>query len=290
MLASAGHTDWITVSVLLSRSASDAVTRMGGISITQYRVLIRLIMAPDGMTVSAIADELAHSKSAVTIALNGLERKKAVTRAYDSADKRVVTVRVTDAGRDLVARIDPAVKQVAHEFWSCYTDEELELTYRDSGATAENFNLAYRKDGSMSIENAYVDASWVIVFAITQQLKRANISLNEYRLLYLLYETPDGMRPSDAARRLLLWSNEVATTSSKLEQHGRIVRTRNDTDRRSCTLTITPSGVDKLKRITPGVVETLRSSIVDLPAGAFDRYEAIARKVLSANRALHLMG
>lgn len=290
MLATEGHTDWITVSVLLSRSASDAVTRMGGISITQYRVLIRLIMAPDGMTVSAIASELAHSTSAVTIALNGLERKKAVTRAYDSADKRVVTVRITEEGRSLVARIDPAVKQVAHDFWACYTDEELALTYRDSGATAENFNLAYRKDGAMSIENAYVDASWVIVFAITQQLKRANISLNEYRLLYLLYETPDGMRPSDAARRLLLRSNEVATTSSKLERHGRIVRTRSETDRRSCTLSITQAGVDKLKRITPGVVETLRSSIVDLPVGAFEQYEAIARKVLSANRALHLLG
>lgn len=289
MLANEGHSDWITVSVLLSRSAADVVTRAANISITQYRVLISLYMTPEGMKVSEIAEGLDLSASTITISLNKLEQMKAVTRFYDQKDRRVVHVKITDVGKELIAKVDPGIKEVAHDFWSCYSSEELELTYKDSGSTASQHHLEYVKDGAMSIENAYIDASWVIISALEKLMKRANISLNEYRVLYLLYENEDGMRPSDISRRLLLRSNEVAVAASKLEKHGRIRRERSGEDRRSCKLFITEQGLDKLERITPGVVEAFKNKITKLRVGTFEQYDSIAKKVLAQNYSRHLI-
>ncbi|MEA5020009.1 MAG: MarR family transcriptional regulator [Gordonibacter sp.] len=289
MFANQGHTDWITISVLLSRLASDIVADHASISITQYRILIRLFMNPDGINVTAIADKLSLSLATITNALNNLEKHKAIQRSYDTSDKRIVYVRITENGRDLIEEIDPAIKELAHEFWSEYTAEELTLTFKDSQSTAMRHNLAYITNETMSVENAYIDSAWVIGVELGRQMKRANISLNEYRLLYLLSEQPEGMRPSDASRRLLLRSNEITVASSKLEHHGRLRREHSNSDRRSSTLFITDEGKRKLERITPQIVDAFRNNICKTNEQSFEHYDNIAHKILRKNQKRHLL-
>lgn len=290
MLANEGHSDWITTVVLLSRAAGAIVHERAGISMTQYRILLRLVMSDGSRTVGSLAQDLDLATSTVTLNINGLESRKAVRRRYGKSDRRVVHVELGERGRHLVELVDPSIKALAHEFWSVYTAEELELTFKDSANTAIAHRLVYQKDGELSVENAYVDASLVMMNALSRHMRRANISLNEYRILYLLSTGPDGMRPSDVCSSLLLRSNEVAVAAEKLERHGRVTRVRSAADRRVNLLVITEKGLGKLERMTPGIVDTFRTDICDLDDGAFEHYDSISRKVLALNRGKHLMG
>ena len=289
MLANEGHDNWITVSALLARTASDIVADHGNISMTQYRLLIRL-KANDGVCAAKkLAEDLAIAPSTVTGALNDLEPRKAIKRTYTSDDNRVVNVRITEKGLELLEAIDPAICELAHDFWSTYTPEELAMTKEDSINTANNRNLAYVKGDGMSVENAYVDSALVVMQELTRQMHRANISANEYRVLHLLSVNPCGMRPKEISRKLLLRSNEVTVAAKKLADHGRIERLRIEGDRRASQLVITQAGHDKLAKVTPPLVEAFRSGITELAEDAFDYYDAIARKILERSRREHLL-
>lgn len=289
MLANEGHSDWITTVVLLSRAAGVIVHECAGISMTQYRILLRLVMSDGSCTVGTLAQDLDLATSTVTLNVNGLESRKAVKRRYGRSDRRVVHVELSEQGQHLIDLVDPSIQALAHEFWSVYTAEELELTFKDSTNTAVAHRLVYQKDGKLSVENAYVDASLVMINALNRHMRRANISLNEYRILYLLSVNPGGMRPSDVCNSLLLRSNEVAVSAEKLERHGRVARVRSTADRRVNLLVITEAGLSKLGRMTPGIVDTFRTDICDLDDGAFEHYDSISRKVLAFNRGKHLM-
>lgn len=289
MLANEGHSDWITTVVLLARAAGAIVNKRANISMTQYRILLRLAMSSGSRTVTALAQDLDLSAPTVTAAINDLESRKAVARRYSTDDRRVVHVELRPAGQALIDKADPSIQELAHDFWSVYSAEELELTFKDSTNTAITHRLVYQKDGELSVEHAYVDASLVMMNALAKHMRRANISLNEYRILYLLSVQPDGMRPSDICNSLLLRSNEVAIAAKKLEEHRRVCRQRDATDRRVNLLQITPEGLSKLERMTPSIVGTFRTDICELDEGAFDHYDVISRKLLALNRNRRLM-
>lgn len=121
----------------------------------------------------------------------------------------MVRVSITDADADLIAKVDPALCQLAHEFWSVYDDNELAMTKRDSASTVLERRLSYMKIDGISVENAYIDSSLVTLASLNAHMLRANISLNEYRVLHLLSRYEQGLRVKDLSLRLLLRSNEV---------------------------------------------------------------------------------
>lgn len=289
MLANEGHDNWITVTVLLARMAGEIAAEIGGVSLTQYRALTRLQANGGELTSKELGQNLGLSPSTVTGAVSSLQSKGAVTRRDDGDDLRVVHVILLDGGRALLAKVDPAIAELAHDFWSVYTHEELSMTRRDSESTVLKRRLGHMVDGRMSIENAYVDSALVTLGALNRHMKRENISLNEYRVLHLLSRSPQGMRPRDIARELFLRSSEVTVAAGKLAGHGRIERVRVPGDRRAAALRILDAGYAKLEHMTPGIVETLRRDITDLDDNAFEVYDNIASKILDRYRRDHLV-
>ena len=287
-IANEGHSNWITVTCLLVRSASEAVKRTGGVNLTQFRILVYLSHHED-CNVKQVSDVLGLNPSTVSLAISNLEGIGACLRNYPDADRRIVLMRITPKGTDILNAVDPVIEDLAHEFWSVYDDAELAMTKRDSAATASLFGRTYIKDGSASVETAYVDAGIVILAKLERQMKRANISLNEYRILYLLSENPRGMRPSDIGRSLFLRSSETTQAIDKLVKHARVQRTRDAADRRSNIVSITTAGYDKLKKTTPHVVDMLKSDICPLEQDSFARYDSIAAKVVQQQQRHYLM-
>lgn len=291
MIANEGHDNWITVTILLAKRAGYIVTERAGISLSQYRLLLRLLAAnnDNGQTAKALSEELGLSPSSVTSALNDLESLGAAQRREDGRDRRVVRVSITDSGADLIAKVDPALCQLAHEFWSVYDDNELAMTKRDSASTVLERRLGYMKIDGISVENAYIDSSLVTLASLNAHMRRANISLNEYRVLHLLSRYEQGLRVKDLSRRLLLRSNEVCVAASKLEEHGRLERVKLPSDRRATCFTITERGTEKLRKMTPAIIDSLQNDITELSENAFDLYDSIANKILAQYRQSHLL-
>lgn len=288
MLANEGHDNWITVTILLARMAGDIVAEKGGISLTQYRVLARLQANGGTLTAKELGENLNLSPATITGSVSSLHEKSAVNRRDDPSDLRIVHVDITEIGYSLLKMIDPEIASLAHDFWSVYSQEELDMTRRDSENTVLKRRLDHMVDGKMSTENAYVDSALITLGALNRHMRKENISLNEYRVLHLLSRTPEGLRPKDICRELFLRSNEVTVAAGKLAKHGRIERVRIPGDRRAAKLRILDAGYAKLEHMTPGIVETLRRDITDLSENAFEVYDSIAGKILDRYRREHL--
>lgn len=276
---------------MLARQAGELVTEYAGISLTQYRLLLRLLATDGGAhTAKALSEALGLSPSSVTSALNDLEALGAIERSEDASDRRVVHVSITPAGSELIASVDPVLCQLAHEFWSVYNENELAMTKRDSASTVLERRLDYMKIDGISVEHAYIDSSLVTLSSLTTHMRRANISLNEYRILHLLSRNSQGMRVKELSRQLLLRSNEVCVATSKLVSHRRLERLKLPHDRRATCFKITELGVSKLEKMTPAIIDSLQNDITELSENAFDVYDSIANKILSSYRSSHLLG
>lgn len=70
----------------------------GGLSMAQYRALSHLLDVPE-MTAGRLAEAADLQPGSMTQLLDGLERDGMVERARSDADRRLVTVRLTQAGR-----------------------------------------------------------------------------------------------------------------------------------------------------------------------------------------------
>jgi DNA-binding MarR family transcriptional regulator len=80
----------------------------------QYAALHAIGGLPDSDQVG-IGRAIACDKATVGAVIERLEAKGLILRSADSADRRVRRLRLTESGRELLERIEPAVAQVQRE-------------------------------------------------------------------------------------------------------------------------------------------------------------------------------
>ena len=125
------NTDAFTASFELFRlctrylSHLDAeIHRPIGLSVAGFRVLFT-VWLHDEMEPRALADLSGVSRAAVSGVLNTLERDGHVQRTRESMDRRLVTVRITAAGRQLLERAYQDQNEFEEEFFSELDDGDL---------------------------------------------------------------------------------------------------------------------------------------------------------------------
>jgi len=77
-----------------------------GITYAQARVLRTVAGAPASLRMADLADQLDVVPRSATSMIDALESAGLVERQPDTSDRRSVRLTVTEAGRDLIARID----------------------------------------------------------------------------------------------------------------------------------------------------------------------------------------
>ena len=123
----------LSATKLLGAYAQSTVQRAGlKISLAGMNVL-RVLMSADGLKASEVADRSWSSPGSLTAVVNTLVRDGFVERRPDDADRRVVRLYLTDAGRALVTYyvtqaapsmrkafefVDPADEIVVREFFT----------------------------------------------------------------------------------------------------------------------------------------------------------------------------
>ncbi|KMO74194.1 MarR family transcriptional regulator [Mycolicibacterium chubuense] len=103
-----------------------AVVEQSGLPFSRIRILKRLSRAP--MTVKELAAAATIDAPAATVAVNDLEDRGLVVREVNPQNRRCKVVSLTDAGREVVSRID-AVRDPAPDVLTTLDDADL-LTLR----------------------------------------------------------------------------------------------------------------------------------------------------------------
>ncbi|MDM7892858.1 MarR family winged helix-turn-helix transcriptional regulator [Curtobacterium caseinilyticum] len=106
----------IEVSSLLRHTVEQQLKDAGGLSYVQFQLLATLGDSPDdSLRMTDLADGVVYSRSGLTYQVGLLERDGLVRRSPSTDDERSVTVTLTDAGRDVLARVFPGHVEVLQE-------------------------------------------------------------------------------------------------------------------------------------------------------------------------------
>src|SRR4051812_37468094 len=96
----------IEVAGLLRHAVEQQLREEGDLSYVQFQLLARLALdSPTGSErMTDLADGVVYSRSGLTYQAGLLEKAGLVTRGQAADDERGVTVTITEAGRDLIAK------------------------------------------------------------------------------------------------------------------------------------------------------------------------------------------
>jgi len=98
-----------------------------GLTLHQYNVLRILRGAgPNGLTCSQIGERMLSRDPDITRLLDRLERAELISRARDTADRRVVTSTITQSGLDLLAELDEPILELDRELFAALDDVRLQ--------------------------------------------------------------------------------------------------------------------------------------------------------------------
>jgi len=77
-------------------------------------------------TVGELADSMVVKPSAITAMIDRLDKHEYVIRDRDEEDRRVVHIRLTDAGKSILLQAKQKRLEILQQYFSCLTPEELE--------------------------------------------------------------------------------------------------------------------------------------------------------------------
>ena len=113
-----------TWDVLAGEMALD-VFKPAGLSPAQYNVLRILRGAGEHLACGEIASRMIAREPDMTRLLDRLEKRGLVSRCRQQTDRRVVAVRITDAGLALLAELDPKLRAAHRAQLGHMTEDEL---------------------------------------------------------------------------------------------------------------------------------------------------------------------
>ncbi|SES18114.1 MarR family winged helix-turn-helix transcriptional regulator [Lentzea albida] len=103
----------VEVTSLLRHAVEQQLKDAGDLSYVQFQLLARLGDSPTGShRMTDLADGVVYSRSGLTYQVGLLEKADLVERTPSAEDERSVTVTITDAGRELLAKVLPGHVEV----------------------------------------------------------------------------------------------------------------------------------------------------------------------------------
>lgn len=117
----------VEVGNLLQQVVADQLRESGGLSPIQFEILVRLSVHPDGaQRMTDIADSVVYSRSGLTYQAGKLEERGLIARCPAETDERSRMVVLTDAGRELLAKVLPGhIEQMKRLVFDPMPDADL---------------------------------------------------------------------------------------------------------------------------------------------------------------------
>jgi MarR family transcriptional regulator, multiple antibiotic resistance protein MarR len=131
------------VRTLITRARSSLLTSFDtelepfGVTGAQFEVLKNLVRS-DNETAASLCRALHYDTGSMTRMLDRLQDKGLVTRERDTSDRRLVFLRLTDAGERLIPKIQPALRRALRRHLVGFTPEEVASLKRYLDRIIEN--------------------------------------------------------------------------------------------------------------------------------------------------------
>jgi DNA-binding MarR family transcriptional regulator len=107
------------------RSKFDQTLSAQGLTGEQYNILRILRGQPEGHQCGEIAERMIDRSPDVTRRIDSLEKQGLVERAHSTVDRRVVNVRITKKGREMLSAVEPKMKEFQEKVAQSITAEDL---------------------------------------------------------------------------------------------------------------------------------------------------------------------
>ncbi|HXS21548.1 MAG TPA: MarR family transcriptional regulator [Steroidobacteraceae bacterium] len=131
------------VRTLITRARSALLTSFDtelepfGVTGAQFEVLKNLARS-DNETAASLCRALHYDTGSMTRMLDRLQQKGLVSRERDTSDRRLVFLRLTDAGESLIPKIRPALRRALRRHLAGFSVEEVAALKRYLGRLIEN--------------------------------------------------------------------------------------------------------------------------------------------------------
>jgi DNA-binding MarR family transcriptional regulator len=275
----------MTTIAVLHKEITRVVRRSGDLSMVEYRILLKAVDGGGALRVGEIAMSLGIGPSAVTQAVDVLERRDLVVRASRDGDGRETLVKVSAAGRSLLDRTDAGVADHLVALWGAPASPEHSRAPYWSEMSAIGLALEgpMAAPGATSLAPSAYITSFERAFRGAARVLRevAGATFTEARVLQFLVESDGSATISELAAELLLPSSTTANVLDRLEQREWALRRRSTDAVRSTHVELTSDGGVMVRKMREALDDYGRRELwrqLD-PEQAATTYEAAVRLV-----------
>lgn len=234
---------WVRGILSFNNDIERIVVQDGGLTVTQYRILLEIKRLKGRGRVGDVAEALILQSSSVTCAADGLEGVGLVAREEDPDDRRGILLVLTEAGERTLRVIDGMITETINSMWANYTPEQHEILFESARYCAEVLRVPYEGPEGANAQTAFAQISRTVLRIASEAVKnRSHLSVTEFRILLDLMEEGEGERVCDIAAALGLRANVVTSGADSLCKQGLVERRRDVGDRRAVILEMTPHG------------------------------------------------
>ena len=249
------HVEIVSINTIICSMAEKIANNVGGLSVTQYRVLLRLCAQRKPVTMKNLSKQLMLSQSTATAAVDKLEQRQAAQRTASKQDRRIVRVQLAPQGIALVKEIDKGLADPIARAWNMLTDEQRSVMASRCVEVTSHFGLTRAENDRIRLDTAFLDTALLMHAQIVRAARAFNLSVNDYRVLYQLSVQPEGARASQLARALLMRLPEVTVAANKLVERSLVKRDDDPVDRRASLLEVTNEGYALIREAAPLMAE-----------------------------------
>lgn len=280
--------NYLSIMNLLFHSISQVLAEKCGLTTLQYRVLLRLLSAPDGqLRTTELAQNLCVGASTISAAMPKLVAERLVARVEDPLDMRVVSLRLTDKGVTEIDRADCCVGEFLQTYWRNLTREQLDAALASSTNAAAIHHAQRMENGRCRLDTAFFDAVMISRTLTAAKLADFGLRTPEFRIMVALRILGAGSTATQLARYLFLKSSDVTSPIKALESRGFVSKERNDDNRRVKSLSLTNEGWEYLEMLLPHVLDALLETCHS-DEEAVEIHLSAARNVVSLERGASL--
>ena len=239
--------DLLTTLSVLDRELSEGLKESCGLSLTQFRIMLKLEELGKRSRVRDIAAAIDLKSNTVSSAIAKLEEAGHVERGRLPEDGRAVCVALTRKGKRLIGKVKDELAARFDEAWGDVPDEvsaSMDDVMRFIGALVEKQPVETEGAGFSSEYVTTIAESYDTVVGTLKSSVR--LPLTEWRALNELDEAGGSLRMSQLTSRLMIPRNTATWITDELERSALVRRAAGDEAANSVYVELTDEGRDTL--------------------------------------------
>lgn len=251
--------DYLTMMAVLERSIAQQLNESCGITVLQYRMMLRLL-TEGSLQTTALARSLSVGLSTASMAVAKLADAGLVSRHEDARDMRTVALRLTRKGRAQVKRADQDVMAMMADYLRSLTPEQLQAALASSASAVQRHSAPRIEGGRQRMDTALVDTVIISRTLTGRALQTQGLTINDFRVMLTLRLQGGTGTATETAQFLFLNSSDITPCLKNLEAQGLITRHRSPKNRRVRIIELTAEGCRRTSELMPVVFDALHET------------------------------